>query len=305
MLAEEMPGGVGPPDERVMYKEVVGRLFWVGPAEPDDTDPADAGAAPPPPAGMAVPLSALTVKFATVLQLGPIVALRHQRVRAFVADALGLPRPVAAAGPGAAPPVVPPAIVEALAHVRLLRVALWKFLRWENGHKEVWWRLAVDGFPNNARMHRADAPCHCGGPAPADRMHHFWTCCVAESVRAEISAQLPAGAPAVTRAQLWLMQPPPGIHAGVWRVVCLAAIEAMNKGKNLMGWWAARAMQGGPLAPGPAAASRRAVALFWSLLDDFAGAPWGIRVDKKPTFVLPADHPFFRGSSMALAVVRI
>jgi hypothetical protein len=153
------------------------------------------------------------------------------------------------------------------------------------------------------------APCPCGSAAPADRLHHFWECAAARAVRDELSAQLPAACRPVTRAQVWLMQAPDGVHEGVWRVVCLAAAEAMLKGKKLLGGWAAAEAQGGPASPGAAAAGRRAVALFWALLDDFAFAPWEKRVDKGTRddrgFSLPDEHPFFRGDSSDLRVYRV
>lgn len=45
----------------------------------------------------------------------------------------------------------------------------------------------------------------------------------------------PAGRQPLTMQHVWLMQRPPGpkrMHAGVWRVVCLAAICAMDVGRK-------------------------------------------------------------------------
>jgi hypothetical protein len=114
---------------------------------------------------------------------------------------------------------------------------LWR-LPWENGRKEVFWRLAYDALPTAARLHR-DQPRECGaGPRP-DRHHHFWACPVAQAVVAAVQAELaaaappPAGQPApLVPANIWLARTPPGLDAGVWGVVCLAAVEAMDRGRR-------------------------------------------------------------------------
>jgi hypothetical protein len=114
---------------------------------------------------------------------------------------------------------------------------LWH-LPWENGRKEVFWRLAYDALPTAARMHR-DQPCECGsGPRP-DRHHHFWACPVAQAVVAAVQAALAAAAPPPAEqpapllpANIWLARAPPGLDARVWGVVCLAAVEAMNRGRR-------------------------------------------------------------------------
>ena len=114
---------------------------------------------------------------------------------------------------------------------------LWR-LPWENGRKEVFWRLVYDALPTAARMHR-DGPCLCGasGPRP-DRHHHFWACPVACAVVATVHAALTAAAPAdappppLVPADIWLARPPPGVRAGAWGVVCLAAVEAMDRGRR-------------------------------------------------------------------------
>ena len=112
---------------------------------------------------------------------------------------------------------------------------LWA-LPWENGRKDAFWRLVYDALPTAARLHR-DRPCLCGGSAARpDRQHHFWDCTVARAVVADIeaacgAAAAPAPAP-LTRANLWLARPAPGLHAGVWGVVSLAAVEAMDRGRR-------------------------------------------------------------------------
>ena len=177
-----------------------------------------------------------------------------------------------------------------LGELRLLLRQLWR-LPWENCHKEPYWRLVYDAFPTAARLH-LDQPCLCGG-APADRHHHFWTCPVAVAVTTSISAAItehqPA-APPVTVAQLWLARPPPGVHAGVWQVVCLAAVAAMDSGRRRM-----YVLNLGPANPPPhpptivATCARFAVARFWSNLADFVGLH---RVPRRWRPHCPAGHPF-------------
>ena len=186
----------------------------------------------------------------------------------------------------------------ALGNLRSTLKRLWR-LPWENCRKEPFWRLIYVAFPTAARMHLPD-PCICGG-APADRQHHFWDCPVARSVVGAISAALhgqPAAAaaaavggapPALPQHSIWLATPPPAVHEGVWSVVCLAAVEAMDHGRRRM-----HAMQHSAADPPPAASivatcSRSAVARFWSLLADFAAlrcapAVWHVHC--------PPDHPF-------------
>jgi hypothetical protein len=100
------------------------------------------------------------------------------------------------------------------------------------------------------------------------------------------------------------MQPPRGVHNDLWRVVCLAAVEAMLKGKHWMGAWETREREEQIDSPGVEVAARKVVARFWELLDDFASAPWVVRVGKKRRLDLPAGHPFFRGNEEELRVYR-
>ena len=102
---------------------------------------------------------------------------------------------------------------------------LWR-LRCDNGLKEPFWLLVHDGLPAAARLRTT---CKCGAAAPGDR-HHYWACPVADAVTATIAAA--AGA-AVARHAIWLCRAPPGIHAGVRDLVCLAAIAAMDHGRRL------------------------------------------------------------------------
>jgi hypothetical protein len=131
--------------------------------------------------------------------------------------------------------------------------AVWR-LRWENCHKEVLWRLALNGVPG-AGGHDVcpRGPCPCGwhpqAPpevnaeqwrtnegAPALRQHYFWDCPVAQAVLHELSAALPPGV-GLHCAHLWLcLSPTPRVVQAVWEAVCLAALSAMDQGRRTL--WA-------------------------------------------------------------------
>jgi hypothetical protein len=196
--------GLLPSPKAVMATILLPRLGWrLGAARP-------------------IPLANLTVRAATALLAAPAAAHRAAtRLAPFAAAAAG------ALSPAAAP------LPELLSTLE----RLWR-LPWENGRKEAFWRLVYDALPTAARMHR-DAPCLCGssGPRP-DRHHHFWACPVACAVVAAIHAALTAASPALPPpppllpSAIWLARTPPGIHAGPWGVVCLAAVEAMDRGRR-------------------------------------------------------------------------
>jgi hypothetical protein len=144
---------------------------------------------------------------------------------------------------------------------------LWS-MRWENERKEPFWRLVYNAFPTAARLH-VNQPCCCGAAATADRQHHFWDCPVAQAVISTISGaasvQQPLEAP-LSKASIWLARAPATVYNGVWDVVCLAAVAAMDHGRRCM-----YALSTGPPSATPfhVIASRSAVARFWSLLADF------------------------------------
>lgn len=155
--------------------------------------------------------------------------------------------------------------------------ALWR-LRWDNGYKEVYWRLALDGLATAARMHMPSESCLCGHLCPG-RLHHFWQCPVAVAVVREVLAGLPpawctrpvGGPPALACSHVWLMTPPRGrrrVCAGVWRVVCLAALVAMDEGRRATnGWRLALRVEGerraDAAAPAPVPAGQQRVTDLW------------------------------------------
>lgn len=238
----------------------------------------------------------LTVRRGTRLQLlrqgAPALAHRRQKLAAFVALAdHPNPQPAAPLGAQATPEVQSEAAADEA--LRLL-ARLWK-VKWNNAHKEVFWRLALDGLPVAARMkggagRQQPRCCACGHSKP-DRRHHFWECPVAKAVVETVAAQLGPNKE-LTPRNLWLGSSPGGVHTGVWDVVCLAAIAAMDSGRRRMTKTILNARQRNA-QPAPDlvhSASQQAVARFWDLLQDFCSistAPlqWQEQVGE--------GHPFF------------
>ena len=185
-----------------------------------------------PPGREPLTVASLTVRAATAMLTAEVAAARAARYLApFAALAAGAPPPP----PLALPPPLPPPPASPLAELLAAMRRLWR-LPWENGRKEAFWRLAYDALPTAARLH-TDEPCPCGAADQRPgRQHHFWDCPVARGVIGQLEAACavaaaPAPPPApLVIANVWLARPPPGIHAGVWGVVCLAAVEATAHG---------------------------------------------------------------------------
>ena len=172
------------------------------------------------------------------------------------------------------------------------------------------WRLAVDGVPLLGRWKR-DLRCACGGACdsgaadvrerrlqglptpPSARAHPFWCCPVAQRVLGALAAQ--AGDPP-TRPQLWLARAPPGLQQPVWDVVCLAALTAMEFGRQRL-WSLAR---GQLEAETVERVGDEAVAFLWGKLAGFVAlgqAPrgWG---------GVPLAHPFVGRSAAGCLVLN-
>eukprot|EP00887_Chlorella_sp_A99_P001838 scaffold19.g1838.t1 len=179
--------------------------------------------------GQPVPLSGYRVRHGTAMLLAPAEAERRAKMTSLVTLAL-------AEAPVAEPP---PGKVEAgLASLFGLLGQAWR-VRWDNHYKETLWHLALNGLPVAARMAGADAVrCACGAAheatgAPLGRAHHFWVCPVARAVVASLEAQLPLACRPLRRRALLLGEAPAGVHAGVWAIVCLAAVEALERSRRL------------------------------------------------------------------------
>jgi hypothetical protein len=204
-----------------------------------------------PPKGV-TSLAGLAVRQATWLLLSEPGGLHARRDERLVAFALAAGEPASA---------LPAQSAFAL---------LWR-VRCDNRVKEVFWRLVYDGLPTAVRCHFSDSSCPCGAPR-ADREHHFWACTVAVAVLQEVEAAAagvgrPLPGPLVRR-HVWLAEAPAGVNVGVWAVVVLAAVAAMDKGRRIL---VGPRVAGSPAGPGLApAAARGAVRHFWELLCGFA-----------------------------------
>lgn len=236
----------------------------------------------------------LRVKDATHVQLGPVRAQRRKCHQEFVASALGMPI-------GHIPPA------QNMNDFYGMLRACWK-LRWENKHKEVVWRLSVGGTEGVRADEHVMKCCLCeAGVLVCDvRKHMFWECMIAKEVRRMMQTSLPSTVQVLTPAHVWLMQRPnPDIHVGVWRVVCMAALNAMWHGHKCM-----MAMHGARVSHEkkprqmtlydvwglPSShigivvnASRMAIARFWSELQDFVQL---VKVPKRWIGKVGANHPF-------------
>lgn len=178
-----------------------------------------------------------------------------------------------------------PASPASLAGLKERLAAMWR-LPWENEHKVPFKRLVLNGF----RIYGSDrlppaqqCQCPCGRGVPG-RWHCFHACPVARAVWRSVAVAsgafsgAGAMAPPLALRHAWLAEPPPGVAPGVWLVVVLAAVEALDKGRRclLALWLAARdADVAADRAPDAVRArvvraSAVAVESFWALLGDFA-----------------------------------
>jgi hypothetical protein len=227
-------------------------------------------------------LATFTVRAGTQLQLADLAQQQGACHAAYVREALGLP-------PGAVAPAAD------LAALRSAFPRIWRQVKWEPKHKEVFWRLAVDGVPMPGNSHLPGVPregCACGAAESeaSPRLHHFWACPIAAGLLAlvEDRCQCP-----VQRSHLWLGVSPDGgrVVGCVWDVVALAVLNSLE--------WARRSVRARrpfpPAGPGSAAAVLAALQAtvlvkFWSLLRDFAD----LGLPRKGWDGVSAGHPFLR-----------
>jgi hypothetical protein len=247
------------------------------------------------------------------MQSSSVAEQRAERMAAYVAEAQLNAPPTATSA------------AEALAALKSTQRQVWK-VRWDNSHKETFWRLAVDGVAlyGAARFtHGHPLPCLCCA-GRVSRLHHFWDCPIARHVAREVQRCLPANE--LTRPHLWLLRAPPGVRPCVWQVVALAALSAMESGRRHhvalvqqheaqrdLATAAARAHEAWRKRPPTAAeapppplpsltpagavlvaqASASAVEVFWAALESFVSLYEQYRPPPAWTD-LPADHPFVR-----------
>jgi hypothetical protein len=240
-----------------------------------------------------VPVRGLLVRHAAVLLPQPWVTARQLRWRMFIAEA------------GLAEGLAQQVTETQLLMLQNLHAKLWK-LKWHNERKVVFWRVCVNGLPLASRFPNLDAPCVCHAAAHErpDRMHHFWRCPAAQAVFAWLQQKLGVPTP-LQRHHVWLMILPPEFAARVgnnaatkqvWRVVCLAALNAMWQTAGLVRNMQVQDREGLQQHEGGVEGflGRQAVVRLQALLHDFAvlGSPpatWRAS--------LPSDMPFFRFTS--------
>ena len=161
----------------------------------------------------------LTVKQGTHMLLQPVRERRAAKHAQFVRSAFDQPLAAAAA-------------LEELHRLQSLFPRAWRQLPVANRHKDLWWRMAVDGVVGA----HADLQgwmvglCACAAaPQPDLRLHHLWACPLAVAMVAELSRVVAAP---VQRHHLWLLQPAsPACTWHVWALACWAALHAMDRGR--------------------------------------------------------------------------
>lgn len=196
---------------------------------------------------------------------------RWDLLQRYCAAAMATPPPSACPQPPSAP-----------SSAQHLLQSLRQVLRipWNNTHKELLWRLALNGVHAAGGTYRFVSPCQCGFQPTARqlavsgsavyRQHAFWDCPVAQAVRHQLQQQ---PIPPLQRYHLWLLQPPgPVVRRPVWQVMCLAALEAMELGRRGL-WRIALSNPAIPAAACVAQASQEAVAHLRRVLSEFVSRP--------------------------------
>lgn len=166
----------------------------------------------------------------------------------------------------------------------------------DNSHKEIVWRLALDGLPTIQRLHRPTQVCGCGGAVgdAAGRQHVYFNCAAIRPIIDSIEQQLqdewalPPQAPSLQCHHLWMaVRPTEAIHQGIWDVVCISALKAMDSTRA--GLFKRQFAGAQPRTALAASVGVRACAQFWANIASFCGhnlAPRAWRGQVSPT------HPF-------------
>ena len=178
-------------------------------------------AAPPAPPPLIESKSA-SVRHLTELQLGVVHVQRFHRHKEYACEALPQNQP-------------PPSDEHAAGRVRLLLSRAWD-IRWENRFKEVLWRITVDGgrhLGNQFLREKNARPTRCFCQQDdCSRRHHYHECAVAQAVHNEIQRVIP-DCPELQCHHIWLaVMPMPDLHADIWLVVCMAALTAIEYGRQ-------------------------------------------------------------------------
>ena len=156
-------------------------------------------------------------------------------------------------------------------------------LKLDNHVKEIFWHLVYNAVPLASRLHKPDDTCCCGHVCP-DRVHVFWDCPVLDPLKADLRAQLPRFE--LSRTSLWLARPPSYVRPLIWRVVCLAFLQAADSARASI---FAQRKKGLPDARVLVHTPLTARFKFWGSLSDFVNLSL-----LPPEFVrkLPVSHPF-------------
>jgi exonuclease III len=236
-----------------------------------------------------LPLSMLTVRHASAMLMQPVVAPRVERWRNFLMEACDVDS-------------VGDVAVDGVPRLYKLFSKLWK-LKWHNERKVVFWRLCVNGLPFSSRFDTGKScVCSAAGADNPGRLHHFWHCEAAQAVIGELQKGLQCSNIALERRHVWLMEVPAEVDQRygnsevvrqLWRVVCLAALNAMWQyaghvmaaSQDTRDAWQ---REGGSMPGG-----HIAVTNFRGMLEEF------VRVGSPPKAwqrLLPLDAPFFKYS---------
>ncbi|KAH7617816.1 hypothetical protein NADE_000021 [Nannochloris sp. 'desiccata'] len=148
----------------------------------------------------------------------------------------------------------------------------------DNSHKEIVWRLALDGLPTIQRLHRPTQVCGCGGAVgdAAGRQHVYFNCAAIRPIIDSIEQQLqdewalPPQAPSLQCHHLWMaVRPTEAIHQGIWDVVCISALKAMDSTRA--GLFKRQFAGAQPRTALAASVGVRACAQFWANIASFCG----------------------------------
>jgi len=173
---------------------------------------------------------------------------------------------------------------------------LWK-VPVDNSQKEIVWKLALNGLPTIERLHMPGQRCGCGGAVgdAAGRQHVYFECAAVQPILNSIMEQLqddwalPMDPPSLQRHHIWMaVRPTETLHQGIWDMVCIAAIKAMDTSKSGLFKKRSEGTRAGTALA--ASVGARACAQFWAYIGSFCGhdlAPkaWRAQVSSAHPFI--------------------